>query len=671
MNKHHFIAAALAAVALPCSAAPAPASASAGTYTQFLCSDPDTGANVGLPEGLTYVSSTPYWQSTAVTACGVLTPKMDGSVQDRDYAAIHYEVTDPRLSIKSAEHYGALIGHAGWQGYLTLRQHGSTTLPDLSAMAGTDQGVWPSDGVINHGLASPPFASANRHTTQVGDGKRFTIAVICDVGHADTVCAQHADDWRYTLFGGRVVLSDDAVPAVSAVGGPMASATALTNSSLITFNATDQGSGLYRWRLYSGTLPIDDGSLDGSANCRDVNPNNRDPYEFAGQHPCPTSLPGTEVIADVSSLPEGPRTIRLVVEDAAGNETTVLDRTFTIDNVADPVLTDNGILPPAITGPPKIGDTVTGYEGWWQNTTSMAYAWERCDTNALCTAIPGAASLSYTPSPADADHRLRLAVTGTNRAGESHTERSAMTNSVPARLGATPDTPTTPATQTPNSVLPGATLPAPTLGSPGSSSPAIGSHAAGRLTVTLGGATTRRVKFTATTPAAGRLVDHAGAPIPGAAVTVTAAESRPGAPRRVIGRATTTPAGTFTYNIGRGASRSVTFTYTTSAATVRLVVPAQVTLRVGKASTRRTTWLTGRLQYLRRAGVKLEVQALDGRRWRTFDTTTTKKGGTYKYGYRFKRSAAGRRFALRVLVDSPLYPFARAASKAATVRVTR
>jgi hypothetical protein len=156
-----------------------------------------------------------------------------------------------------------------------------------------------------------------------------------------------------------------------------------------------------------------------------------------------------------------------------------------------------------------------------------------------------------------------------------------------------------------------------------------------------------------------------------ATVVATVAVARPGAPARRLGTITTDSDGRFTYKIGHGPSRTIWFTYNTTKATLRIVVKAQLALHIGRARVTRTTRLTGHLEHLRRAGIKLEVQALDGKRWRTFDTTKTTKNGSFRYGYRFKRTAAGRRFALRVLVDSPTYPFARGASKAVTVRVTR
>jgi hypothetical protein len=158
---------------------------------------------------------------------------------------------------------------------------------------------------------------------------------------------------------------------------------------------------------------------------------------------------------------------------------------------------------------------------------------------------------------------------------------------------------------------------------------------------------------------------------------VTARESAAGAETTPVGSALTRADGTFQLELPPGPSRRIVVAYRAApadarpaaSASVQVIVPAELALRVRAAPPGRTTWMTGRLRHLPRAGVQIQVQALDGRIWRTFDTTTTRRGGLYRFGYRFKPAAAGRIFYLRVLVDSPIYPFARGASRAARIRV--
>jgi hypothetical protein len=109
----------------------------------------------------------------------------------------------------------------------------------------------------------------------------------------------------------------------------------------------------------------------------------------------------------------------------------------------------------------------------------------------------------------------------------------------------------------------------------------------------------------------------------------------------------------------------------TAASSLRTVVRASLSVRVSPRSVRagRKITLTGRLQLLGREGIEVKIQPRDGRVWHTFGTVKTTRGGKFRWTYRFKRSAAGRTFAFRARVDSPLYPFAAANSKPILVRV--
>ena len=160
---------------------------------------------------------------------------------------------------------------------------------------------------------------------------------------------------------------------------------------------------------------------------------------------------------------------------------------------------------------------------------------------------------------------------------------------------------------------------------------------------------------------------------------VSARERAAGAATTLIGTAMTRADGTFSYTVPPGPSRRIIVTYRAApadarpvaAAAVRLRVPARVAFSVRPARAGRVTWMRGRLRDRGRQGVQIQMQALDGRVWRTFDTTTTRRAGVFRFGYRFKPTAAGRTFHLRVLVDSPIYPFDRGASRSVRVRVPR
>jgi hypothetical protein len=58
-----------------------------------------------------------------------------------------------------------------------------------------------------------------------------------------------------------------------------------------------------------------------------------DPYTWAYQVPCKTSVGGRTYSLNTALLPNGPHHIQVIIEDAAGNESEVLNRTVTTENV--------------------------------------------------------------------------------------------------------------------------------------------------------------------------------------------------------------------------------------------------------------------------------------------------------------------------------------------------
>ncbi len=85
----------------------------------------------------------------------------------------------------------------------------------------------------------------------------------------------------------------------------------------------------------------------------------------------------------------------------------------------------------------------------------------------------------------------------------------------------------------------------------------------------------------------------------------------------------------------------------------------------------RTLVIKGRLRNMAKKGVQLRIEALDGKRWRSFAFAKTTAAGTFAYRYHFRRGAEGRTFYFRVVVDSPIYPFEPSASGPVRVRVRR
>jgi hypothetical protein len=91
----------------------------------------------------------------------------------------------------------------------------------------------------------------------------------------------------------------------------------------VGFDAADIGGGVYRM-LVKVDGKIAEAVALGPPPCSDVNPADLDPYQFNVPVPCPPAVKGAVATVDVRSLPAGPHGVEIAVEDAAGNQTSVM-----------------------------------------------------------------------------------------------------------------------------------------------------------------------------------------------------------------------------------------------------------------------------------------------------------------------------------------------------------
>jgi hypothetical protein len=103
--------------------------------------------------------------------------------------------------------------------------------------------------------------------------------------------------------------------------------------------------------------------------------------------------------------------------------------------------------PPAISGTPTVGQTLTASDGTWSNApTSFAYQWLRCNGGGNnCASVANGTQKTYTLVGADAGNTMRVRVTATNADGSSSAQ-SAQTASVTAATSSAAPKNTTPPT---------------------------------------------------------------------------------------------------------------------------------------------------------------------------------------------------------------------------------
>lgn len=198
-----------------------------------------------------------------------------------------------------------------------------------------------------------------------------------------------------------------------------------------------------------------------------------------------------------------------------------------------------------------------------------------------------------------------------------------------------------------------------------------------RFTTT--GKQSRRLSYQARPRTRGHLVNETKQPIVGATIAVLVRTAQAGARSEQVNTVTTAGDGSFSYRLGPGPSRRVTFSYTAfagdpkaaAARSLKTLVRAQLTATASSRSPRvgARFAIRGRLRWLARSGVQVTIQVRSDGRWRPLGNVKTTARGNYIFRYRFVRFARGRTITFRARVDSPIYPFAAGNSRLLRVHV--
>jgi hypothetical protein len=161
--------------------------------------------------------------------------------------------------------------------------------------------------------------------------------------------------------GSRVVLHDAFAPKVASVQGDLAEPGTLRAVAALSLTAADRGGGVYRAYAVVDGRPQPPVAV-GDDRCRDAIPGG-DPYQFAFRAPCPLSA-GATVAVDTTALADGPHTVAVLVEDAAGNAVSAYGPvTRTVDNVPD-AAPPASPPPPAAAPPPAIAASRLRVSAW-------------------------------------------------------------------------------------------------------------------------------------------------------------------------------------------------------------------------------------------------------------------------------------------------------------------
>jgi hypothetical protein len=487
---------------------------------------------------------------------------------------------------------------------------------------------------------------------------------------------------QVTITRAQIGLADDSAPGGFATGGALARADPVRGTAGLAIHAFDAGGGVYRAALAIDGEEVTRQVLDSAGGaCADVEPANRDPYEFGTSQPCLLSVDGT-VQLDTTAFDDGSHTITATVEDAGGNASVVFNGTLQTHNA--PI---NGVVP-ALSGQAGVTRTLTADTGQWDGApTGFDHRWLRCDANgAACMPIAGATGSTYLLTDADAYHRIRVEVTAENGSGAA-TARSAPSAIVADAVGRT-SLPAGQGQDQGGGALPGGIqgIVNPLGQLPGHV--ANGGNATPRARMEVAfqradGSTARRITLRAGRRVAivGRLTDASGAGI---------ADARVGAAWRLVGRGwvarpgvRTGSDGRFVYVLPAGASRDVRFTYfafsdshaveLSNVVHVDALAPLTIRADRRRLTGDRVVRLNGRIGVrtgIPRSGLLVTLQGYQsGWGWRTFRTVHTDWRGRWRTSYRF-RSTHGR-FGFRALVPRQgRFPYAPSRSSGVFVIVS-
>jgi hypothetical protein len=663
-----------AALAGPLAASPALALTADGNgnYTQILCANPSSEEGLGIsgmPEGLSNPASIDTWQvSTSEVNCasGHMTPNRGVPMtvgQSNTYAqgtwsALLYEAP-ANVTINGGEIYRAERAEGANDGFMGINQQGGEynvlySLPRNSL----DQGDWFSGNVASRGTFSWPFSPENIVNLTISpDGGHWDVNATCDPnGNNNSSCTLTGGQWEYRIFGGEMSLNASKDPQASNISGPLSTDSPLRGTEPITFSATDEGPGLaYMKTLVDGNV-VQSQIVDTNGG-RCVSVPGHDAYTWAYQVPCKTSIGGRTYELPTTLVADGSHHVQVIIEDAAGNQSIVLDRTVDTSNA--PV----NATAPAVLAPSELapGAALSAEPGAWSapsaaGSISDAYQWQKCNIEGSgCTAIAGAESSTYDATASDIGHTLRVQVTAADRDGSATAVSGASSGVLSVLQSSTGPTGGTPTVDAPN-------------GSGASEHAQLHLHVPAAVARSFA---QRALRI------AGSLANAQGQPISGAQLQVL--EQPAGSPAaHVIGQVSTSSAGAFTASVPGGPSRLIEIGYRAfsadagyaAAAYVHESVAAGVQLSV----TPRVTAATGRIVLsgsvqgpVPAAGALVELLVRYRGHWEPFRTPHTTRTGRFRVVYQFEGAVGRFPFMARVPAGQAGLPYATGRSAAVKV----
>jgi hypothetical protein len=635
------------------------ASASAGSWIEVSCQTP-SGAAAPSQGWTNFTTGGIGLGSNADINCGPGDPmsaELSSAASDPVGAGEILQYTPPAGSVLAG---GTLDVYLNGEGYgtgasgtaIVYSPEFAYNASNVVLQCSSGQPACSSNGYIYSGILSLP----------VNHGGDVYVGAACG-GESVQSCNEGASEGAWSLvrvWWADLLLTNNSTPAASNVAGTLLDPDARGTQEL-TFTATDpDGPGVYNLTVqidghtvYTGTPNTNGGECAQVGATGSV-------LMFAYNQPCRTSE-AVDLPIETATLTDGSHTLKVTVEDAAGNSNVVYDGTISTHNVPiDESLPDIEMSDPQLT----VGDQLATTNGSWEAPTGagvVTYSgqWLSCNTEGNdCQPQSGRNSSTLMVDSSDVGDTLRYQVTAKDDAG-SATALSTPTAVVPQTQansappgpgGSTPN----PGSSNSSSTSTGPTVLVQALGA------ANGTNASEAAYIHLGVQSTINSKFgKSRITIRGRLLDPSGQPIGDATLEVLQQISVPNATMLKIGEVRTAGNGTFTVHVPAGPSRLVRIAYRAFANDVGYTYTRDITQHVSAGLMLRVTptqisphghvTLTGRVLggYIG-IGQVVELQVHYLGTWRVFATRRTEPNGTFEEGYGFEGSTGVFPFRVRI-----------------------
>jgi hypothetical protein len=285
--------------------------AQAGTYLVHTCNTPDYGRSLGPT--LSDPSGASGWIPDGVAVIQDECPA-GGPFIFRDASVYPMHAGESIGARWTAAPQTRLVGVlVRWIGEaLNDPQRGQGT---ATVTVATDRQVLVS--ATSPWATTPNDGGAQKLSSALLDASWFEIRLQC----VDACTSPNGPSLRGWVSNASFTVRDDEPPAGGLIG-PAVDATNWGGLMRLRITAADAGSGLRQAIVEVDRSPALTVPLSSSSHCQDVGP---DPAvaEFDRPQPCPLRIDDGGLDVDTAKLPQGRHSVRVLLEDAAGNRTAI------------------------------------------------------------------------------------------------------------------------------------------------------------------------------------------------------------------------------------------------------------------------------------------------------------------------------------------------------------